>query len=112
MRKEPPVKVKVSVEEDKAREQTRWMYKNLNLAADQYEKVNEINLTYAFKIDSVEKLKLNNLKKDARNKLKLAKEARLREVLTPEQYNLFLKHKNIEQKQTKSPFSGPYTEHN
>lgn len=100
--------VKVSVEVEKAREQTKWMYRNLTLNTDQYEAVNEINLTYAYKFDSIEKLKSKSAKSDAKLKIRSDKEARIKSVLTPEQFTQFVAHKEKQTSQKKSPFSGTY----
>ncbi|MBC7553073.1 MAG: hypothetical protein H7257_03745 [Taibaiella sp.] len=98
----------VSMEEENARAQTRWMYKNLSLEAEQYEQVNEINLTYAYKFDSIEKLKSKAAKTSAKNRIKQTKEARIKAVLTPDQYLQYVAHKEKQASQKKSPFSGSY----
>lgn len=109
IRTEPKVTpVKVSVEVEKAREQTKWMYRNLTLNTDQYEAVNEINLTYAYKFDSIEKLKSKAAQNDAKVKIRTDKEARIKSVLSPEQFTQFIAHKEKQTSQKKSPFSGTY----
>ena len=106
-----PSKVrKSSVEDEKAREQTRWMYKNLSLERDQYEKVNVANLYYAKKLDSLEKLKDKALKNTYKQKVKQERDAAIKGVLTSEQYKQYLLHKDKQTAPHKSPFTGTYTE--
>jgi hypothetical protein len=108
IRVEPKPPKKASVEEEKAREQTRWMYKNLTLEAEQYEKINEINLTYAFQSDSLDNVRSKAARNDGKAKIKLVKEEQIKSVLTPEQYKLYVAHKEKQTSQKKSPFSGTY----
>ncbi len=108
IRVEPKPAKKASVEEEKAREQTRWMYKNLTLEAEQYEKINEINLTYAFQSDSLDNVRSKAARNDGKAKIKLVKEEQIKAVLTPEQYKLYVAHKEKQTSQKKSPFSGTY----
>ena len=104
----PPPPKKITSEEEKARQQTRWMNKNLDLELEQYMKVNNINLTYAKKIDSLEKHADKRAKGDYMAKLKASKEADLRQILTPEQYKMYIAHKEKPTTQKKSPFASDY----
>jgi hypothetical protein len=108
IRTEPKPPKKTSIEEEKARVQTRWMYKNLTLGPDQYEKINEINLTYAYQSDSIDSIKNKAKRTDSKEKIKLVKDTKIKEVLTPEQYKQYVAHKEKQTSQKKSPFSGTY----
>ncbi len=109
VRKEPLGKpMRRTVEEEKAREQTRWMFKNLSLDLDQYDKVNAINLQYAAKFDSVDKIKSPNLKTEATTKLKKSKEEEIKKVLTEQQFKQYIAHRAKQSTQKKSPFTGTY----
>ncbi len=108
VRTEPKPPKRTSIEEEKAREQTRWMYKNLTLGTDQYDKVNEINLTYAFQCDSLDRVKSKGAREEGRNKIKQNKEAQIKAVLTPDQFKQYVAHKEKQVSQKKSPFSGSY----
>ncbi len=108
IRIEPKPPVKRSVEVEKAREQTRWMYKNLSLEPDQYEKVSATNLLYAYKSDSVEKIKSKDLKTQSLKILKESKEDQMKKILTEQQYKQYIAHKEKQTSQKKSPFTGTY----
>lgn len=108
IRTEPKPPKKVSLEEERAREQTRWMYRNLSLEPDQYEKVNEVNLTYAFKADSLDKVRDKALRNDGKAKIKQSKEVQIKTILSPDQYKQYAAHKDKQTAQKKSPFSGTY----
>ncbi len=111
VRNEPGEKkatIRRSVEEEKAREQTRWMYKNLSLETSQYEKINAINLAYAYKSDSLDKVKDKVAKKDGKLKIKQNKEEEIKKTLTEEQYKQFTAHREKQTFQKKSPFTGTY----
>ena len=108
IRTEPRTIKRTSVEEEKAREQTRWMYKNLTLAPDQYDKVNEINLTYAFQADSLDHIKSKAVREDGKVKIRQTKDTQIKTVLSPEQYKQYVAHKEKQTAQKKSPFSGTY----
>ncbi len=108
VRIEPKPPVKRSVEEEKAREQTRWMYKNLSLESDQYEKINNINLSYAFKSDSLDHIKNKLVRTEGKLKIKQSKEEQIKKTLTEEQYKQFTAHREKQTSQKKSPFTGTY----
>jgi len=103
-----PVAHKPTTEEEKAREQTRWMHKNLDLELDQFMQVNNINLTYARKLDSLEKLTDKKIRNDYRQQLKAQKEQEIKTVLTPDQYKQYVAHKEKQVTLKKSPFAGTY----
>ena len=111
IRGEPdPVNVthKPTTEEEKAREQTRWMHRNLELELEQFMQVNNINLTYAHKLDSLDKLADRKLKSEYRQQLKAKKDQEIKMVLTPEQYKQYIAHKEKQVTLKKSPFAGTY----
>ncbi len=108
VRLEPKPPVKRSVEEEKAREQTRWMYKNLSLETAQYEKINAINLSFAFKSDSLDRIKNKVVRAEEKTKIKQAKEEQIKKTLTEEQYKQFTAHREKQTSQKKSPFTGTY----
>ena len=108
VRTEPKPPRRTSIEEEKAREQTRWMYKNLTLDVEQYEKINEINLTYAFQSDSLDGVRSKPSREDGKRKIKQSKDSQIKSVLNPEQYKQYVAHKEKQTAQKKSPFSGTY----
>ena len=108
VRVEPKPAPKRSVENEKAREQTRWMYKNLSLNTEQYEKVNDINLLYAHKCDSIDKISSTALKNGYKQQLKKEKENQLKLALTEQQFAQYSLHKDKQTSQKKSPFTGTY----
>ena len=103
----PPPPKKVTTEEEKARQQSRWMNKNLDLELEQYMKVNNINLTYARRLDSLNKLPGKG-RGDYAVKMKTTKEAELKAVLTPDQYKIYIEHREKPTTQKKSPFLSTY----
>ena len=101
----PPPK-KVTSEEEKARQQTRWMNKNLDLQLEQYMKVNSINLTYAYRLDSLDRVAGNkHANVEYKAKMKETKEAELKNVLTADQYKQYQEHKEKPAVVKKSPFA-------
>jgi Spy/CpxP family protein refolding chaperone len=89
--------------EKMANDDTRWMTKKLKLTEEQIPKVENININYAFKkmdiIDEAKKLvppfteEQRSKIKDKYNAMKVGKDKELKEVLTPEQYEIYLKKK-------------------
>ena len=106
VRMEPVPPRKISVEEEKAREQTRWMNKNLLLDVDQYEQVSYINLSFVHKFDSVEKIKDARQRVDGQKALKQKKETLFKTILTEKQFKDFLEHKEKHVDTRNSPFTG------
>jgi hypothetical protein len=86
-----------------ATEDTRWMTKKLKLTEEQIPKVENININYAFKrVDIIEEAKKltppyteeqRNKLRDKYTAMKAGKDKELKEVLTPEQYEIYLKKK-------------------
>jgi hypothetical protein len=89
--------------EKMANDDTRWMTKKLKLTEEQIPKVENININYAFKkmdiIDEAKKLvppfteEQRSKIKDKYNAMRIGKDKELKEVLTPEQYEIYLKKK-------------------
>jgi len=86
-----------------ATEDTRWMTKKLKLTEEQIPKVENININYAFKrVEMVEEAKKitppytedqRNKFRDKYNDMKTGKEKELKQVLTPEQFEIYSKRK-------------------
>lgn len=89
--------------EKMATEDTKWMTKKLKLAEEQIPKVENININYAFKkmdlYDEAKKLlppyteEVRTKMRDKFTAMKAGKDKELKEVLTPEQYEIYLKKK-------------------
>ena len=89
--------------EKMATEDTKWMTKKLKLTEEQIPKVEDININYAFKkLDLFEEAKKilppyteeqRTKMRDKYNAMKAGKDKELKEVLTPEQYEIYLKKK-------------------
>jgi periplasmic protein CpxP/Spy len=80
--------------EEKAKKQTEWMKKDLQLTDDQAQQIEEINLKYAKKAEArKEALKAEH------EKFKGEKEADLKKVLTPDQYAKFDQERKDKQAQ-------------
>ena len=89
--------------EKMATEDTRWMTKKLKLTEEQIPKVENININYAFKkmdlYDEAKKLlppyteEIRTKMRDKFTAMKTGKDKELKEVLTPEQYEIYLKKK-------------------
>ena len=87
--------------EKMATEDTKWMTKKLKLTEEQIPKVENININYAFKkmdlYDEAKKL-IPPFTEEVRTKMrekfttmKAGKDKELKDVLTPEQYEIYLK---------------------
>ncbi len=89
--------------EKMAMEDTRWMTKKLKLTEEQIPKVENININYAFKkmdlFDEAKKLlppyteEVRAKMRDKFTAMKVGKDKELKEVFTPEQYEIYLKKK-------------------
>jgi hypothetical protein len=89
--------------EKMATEDTKWMTKKLKLTEEQIPKVEDININYAFKkMDMFEEAKKmlppyteeqRTKMRDKYNAMKAGKDKELKEVLTPDQYEIYLKKK-------------------
>jgi Spy/CpxP family protein refolding chaperone len=80
--------------EARASKMTEWMKSNLNLTADQASKVQDLNMKYAVKMDS---LKNSNLDKQNRFDVMKsegeAKDAEMKSILTADQYKTYQEKK-------------------
>ena len=102
---------KISPEEEKAKDQTRWMYKNLSLDYDQYQKVNALNLAYAHNCDSIDAIKDKLPKNELKSKMRAERDALIKKTLTEQQFRQYILHKDKQSTQKKSPFTGDYSSH-
>ncbi len=76
--------------EEKAQQRTERMVKELGLDAAQQAKVSEINLNFAKAMADVAKIQSEKDRKGRADVLKGARDTRLSQVLTPDQYKKFL----------------------
>lgn len=86
-----------------ATEDTKWMTKKLKLTEEQIPKVENININYAFKkmdlYDEAKKLippfteEVRTKMRDKFTTMKAGKDKELKEIFTPEQYEIYLKKK-------------------
>jgi Spy/CpxP family protein refolding chaperone len=80
--------------EARASKMTEWMKSNLNLTADQVGKVQDLNMKYAVKMDS-----LKNSNMDKQNRFDVmksegeAKDAEMKSILTADQYKTYQEKK-------------------
>jgi len=79
---------------ERASKATEWMKSNLNLTADQLPKVQDLNLKYAVKMDSLKNSSLASEEKMAAVKSdKASKDAELKSILTDEQFKIYQEKK-------------------
>jgi hypothetical protein len=79
---------------ERASKATEWMKTNLNLTADQVSKVQDLNLKYAVKMDSLKNSSLASQDKMTTMKSdKASKDAELKGILTDEQYKTYQEKK-------------------
>ncbi|MDI3321498.1 hypothetical protein [Pinibacter soli] len=87
---------------ERAMKQTNWMKSNLKLTDDQANKVQDVNLKYANKMDELHKStatkqdKMTSMKSD-----EAAKDAELKAILNDSQYQTYLQKKEEMKKQMK-----------
>ncbi len=92
--------------EEKAKDETRWMTKNLYLNADQYDRVESLNLYYSCLLESINQLSDKGLVSKRKLELIKNKDAEFKAILSEEQYQQYKDHKEKKVEQKKSPFSG------
>ena len=92
--------------EEKAKDETRWMTKNLYLSADQYDKIQSLNLYYTCLMESLNHLSDKVVINKKKTELIKNKDAEFKAVLSEEQYEQYKNHKEKKVDQKKSPFSG------
>ncbi len=75
--------------EEIATKQTEWMKDNLDLSADQLEKIEDLNLKYAQKMTKVQETegKLNKLKQG--KSIAEEKDGKMKDILNKEQYEKY-----------------------
>lgn len=92
--------------EEKAKDETRWMTKNLYLNTEQYDKVKNLNLYYTCLMDGLthvtDKVQLSKKKSEIIKN----KEAEFKAVLSQEQFEQYKTRKEKVIVEKKSPFSG------
>ncbi len=92
--------------EEKGKNETRWMTKNLYLSSDQYDKVMDLNLYYSCLMDglnhSADKVAISKKK----GEIIKNKEAEFKSVLSKEQFEQYKSRKENKVIEKKSPFSG------
>lgn len=79
--------------EERAQIQNEWMQKALNLNEEQQKKVSSINLEYAVKMEKIRAISGKAEKLRTAKELDEEKEAKLRPILTEEQFSVYLKEK-------------------
>ena len=91
--------------EEKAKDETRWMTRNLYLNADQYDKVQTINLYYTCLMVSLNNLSDKSLLSKKKAELLKNKDAEFKAVLSQQQFEQYKNHKEKKIEQKSSPFS-------
>ena len=91
--------------EEKAKDETRWMTKNLYLNSDQYDKVQTINLYYTCLLSSLNNLTDKGLINKKKAELLKNKDAEFKAVLSQEQFEQYKNHKDKKTEQKNLPFS-------
>lgn len=91
--------------EEKAKDETRWMTRNLYLNADQYDKVQTINLYYTCLMISLNNLSDKSLINKKKAELLKNKDAEFRAVLSQQQFEQYKTHKEKKIELKSSPFS-------
>lgn len=76
--------------EEKAKQRTERMVKELGLDADQHAKVSEINISFAKAMADVAKIQPEKDRKGRADVLKGSRDTRLSQVLTKDQYAKYL----------------------
>ena len=82
--------------EARASKMTEWMKTNLNLTADQVSKVQDLNLKYAVKMDSLKNGSQGQDKQNIYDEMKSegeAKDAEMKSILTADQYKNYQEKK-------------------
>ena len=78
--------------EERAQRQTQWMQKNLGLTEEQNKKVYSILLYHANQADDVKTMQPGGEKRAEAKDIKRNKDADLKAVLSPDQYNKYQQH--------------------
>lgn len=91
--------------EEKAKDETRWMTKNLYLSADQYDKIQTLNLYYTCLMESLNHLSDKEVINKKKSELLKNKDAEFKAVLSQEQFEQYKNRKEKKVEPKKSPFS-------
>jgi len=92
--------------EEKAKDETRWMTKNLYLNANQYDKIQTLNLYYTCLMESLSHLSDKGIINKKKTELLKNKDAEFKAVLSVEQFEQYKNHKEKKVEQKRSPFGG------
>ena len=86
--------------EEHAKNQTEWMIENLKISKEQQKTAEEINLTYARKMEEmhVKNPKAGDKERDDINK---AKAVEMKKILTPNQFKKYVNHLKSKKKHKK-----------
>ena len=91
--------------EEKAKDETRWMTRNLYLNADQYDKVQTINLYYSCLLSSLNNLSDRSLISKKKAELLKNKDAEFKAVLSQQQFEQYKSHREKKIEVKNSPFA-------
>ena len=92
--------------EEKAKDETRWMTKNLYLSTEQYDKVKSLNLYYTCLMDGLSHISDKVMVSKKKSEIIKNKEAEFKAVLSQQQYEQYKSRKENVIVEKKSPFSG------
>ena len=92
--------------EEKAKDETRWMTRNLYLSTEQYDKVKEMNLYYTCLMDGLTRLSDKVALNKKKGEIIKSKEAEFKSVLSQEQFEQYKNRREKKVVEKKSPFSG------
>ena len=92
--------------EEKAKDETHWMTKNLYLSIEQYDKVKNLNLYYICLMDGLNHLSDKGLVSKKKTELSKNRDAEFKAVLSQEQYEQYKSRREVKVVLKKSPFSG------
>ena len=91
--------------EEKGRDETRWMTKNLYLSTDQYDRVKNLNLYYSCLMDNLSRMPDKSIASKKKGEIIKNKEAEFKAVLSQEQFDQYKNRKEKKVIQKKSAFS-------
>lgn len=91
--------------EERALEETKWMYRNLLLSTEQYDRVREANIRCCCTTDSLEKVKDKKLSGMLRQQTIHSKDSVIKELLSQDQYVQYKAHRDSKPSSKKSPFN-------
>ena len=92
--------------EEKGKDETRWMTKNLYLSSAQYDKVMDLNLYYSCLMDGLNHSADKATASKKKGEIIKNKEAEFKAVLSKEQFEQYKSRKEKKVVEKKSPFSG------